>query len=71
MKNLEQLNNANNSGKFECAVISVRRHIVKTSFISEFLKGKTAIRFLPARELTDKYNLDDFAGAVVDYFGID
>lgn len=67
---LEQLNNAYDSGKFECAVISGRRHLGKTSLISEFLRDKPAIRFT-AREVTDKYNLDTFTGSVADYFGID
>lgn len=66
---LEQLNSAYNSGSFECVAIYGRRHIGKTSLISEFIKGKNAIYF-SARELTDKYNLEAFAQKVADYFGI-
>lgn len=66
---LEQLNSAYNSGSFECVAIYGRRHIGKTSLISEFIKGKNAIYF-SARELTDKYNLEAFAQKVADHFGI-
>lgn len=66
---LEQLNNAYNSGNFECVAISGRRHIGKTSLISEFIKNKDAIYF-SARELTDKYNLEAFAKTVAKRFGI-
>ncbi len=66
---LEQLNNAYNSGGFECVAICGRRHMGKTSLISEFIKNKDAIYF-SARELTDKYNLEAFAKAVAEYFKI-
>lgn len=66
---LEQLNNAYNSGNFECVAISGRRHIGKTSLISEFIKNKDAIYF-SARELTDKYNFEAFTKTVAERFGI-
>lgn len=66
---LEQLNSAYNSGRFECVALCGRRHIGKTSLISEFIKDKNAICF-SARELTDKYNLEAFVKRVSDYFGI-
>ena len=66
---LEQLNNAYNSGNFECVAISGRRHMGKTSLISEFIKNKDAIYF-SARELTDKYNLEAFTKIVAKRFGI-
>ena len=66
---LEQLNNAYNSGNFECVAISGRRHMGKTSLISEFIKNKDAIYF-SARELTDKYNLEAFTKTVAERFGI-
>ena len=66
---LEQLNNAYNSGNFECVAISGRRHMGKTSLISEFIKNKEAIYF-SARELTDKYNLETFTKVVSEWFGI-
>ena len=66
---LEQLNNAYNSGDFECVAICGRRHMGKTSLISEFIKNKDAIYF-SARELTDKYNLEAFTKAVAEHFAI-
>ena len=66
---LEQLNNAYNSGNFECVAISGRRHMGKTSLISEFIKNKDAIYF-SARELTDKYNLEAFTKTIAKRFGI-
>ena len=66
---LEQLNNAYNSGNFECVAISGRRHMGKTSLISEFIKNNDAMYF-SARELTDKYNLEAFTKTVAERFGI-
>lgn len=66
---LEQLNNAYNSGDFECVAICGRRHMGKTSLISEFIKNKDAIYF-SARELTDKYNLEAFTTTVAERLGI-
>jgi len=66
---LEQLNNAYNSGIFECVAICGRRHMGKTSLISEFIENKDAIYF-SARELTDKYNLEAFTKAVAEHFAI-
>lgn len=66
---LEQLNNAYNSGNFECVAISGRRHMGKTSLISEFIKNNDAIYF-SARELTDKYNLEVFTKTVAKRFEI-
>ena len=66
---LEQLNNVYNSGNFECVAICGRRHMGKTSLISEFIKNKDAIYF-SARELTDKYNLEAFLSAVSERLGI-
>lgn len=66
---LEQLNNAYNSGSFGCVAICGRRHMGKTSLISEFIKDKEAIYF-SALELTDKYNLGAFTKAVAEYFKI-
>lgn len=66
---LEQLNNAYNSGSFECVAICGRRHMGKTSLISEFIKNKDAIYF-SARELTDKYNLEAFTRTVAEHFKI-
>ena len=64
---LEKLNRAYDSGKFELVVISGRRHIGKTSLISEFTKEKRTICF-SARELTDKYNLMAFEAALRKHF---
>lgn len=66
---LEQLNKAYSSDHFECVAICGRRHIGKTSLISEFIKGKDAIYF-SARELTDKYNLEAFTRTVAEHFDI-
>ena len=66
---LEQLNNAYNSEDFECVAICGRRHMGKTSLISEFIKNKDVIYF-SARELTDKYNLEAFTKAVAEHFAI-
>jgi len=66
---LEQLNNAYTNDGFVCAAIYGRRHIGKTSLISEFIKDKDAIYF-SARELTDKYNLEAFTQKVALHFGL-
>ena len=66
---LQKLNSAYNSGKFECVAVYGRRHIGKTALISEFIKDKDAIYF-SARELTDKYNLEAFKRAIAEHFGI-
>lgn len=65
---LEQLNSAYDSGQFECVVISGRRHIGKTSLISEFIADKDAIYF-SARELTDKFNREIFMRSVCEHYG--
>lgn len=64
---LQKLNSAYNSGKFECAAVYGRKHIGKTSLISEFIRDKKAIYF-SARELTDRYNLDAFRKTVAEHF---
>lgn len=66
---LQELNRLYESGKFECVAVYGRRHIGKTSLISEFIKDKDAIYF-SARELTDKYNLEAFRRAIAEHFGI-
>ena len=66
---LRELNSLYDSGKFECVAVYGRRHIGKTSLISEFIKDKDAIYF-SARELTDKYNLEAFKRAIAEHFGI-
>lgn len=66
---LKQLNNAYTNDGFVCAAIYGRRHIGKTSLISEFIKDKDAIYF-SARELTDKYNLEAFTQKVALHFGL-
>ena len=64
---LQKLNSTYNSGKFECAAVYGRKHIGKTSLISEFIRDKNAIYF-SARELTDRYNLDAFRKTVAEHF---
>lgn len=66
---LAQLNSAYISGRFECVGIYGRRHIGKTSLISEFTRDKDAIYF-SVRELTDKYNLEAFRKVLANHFGI-
>lgn len=64
---LQKLNSAYNSGKFECTAVYGRKHIGKTTLISEFIRNKKAIYF-SARELTDRYNLDAFRKTVAEHF---
>lgn len=64
---LQKLNSAYNSGKFECIAVYGRKHIGKTALISEFIRDKNAIYF-SARELTDRYNLDAFRKTVAEHF---
>lgn len=64
---LQKLNSAYNSGKFECTAVYGRKHIGKTTLISEFIRDKKAIYF-SARELTDRYNLDAFRKTVAEHF---
>lgn len=64
---LEQLNRAYSGGGFVCSAVYGRRHIGKTSLISEFIRGKNAVYF-SARELTDKYNLDAFTRTIALHF---
>ena len=64
---LQKLNSAYNSGKFECTAVYGRKHIGKTTLISEFIRDKDAIYF-SARELTDRYNLDAFRKTVAEHF---
>lgn len=64
---LQKLNSAYNSGKFECTAVYGRKHIGKTALISEFIRDKNAIYF-SARELTDRYNLDAFRETVAEHF---
>ena len=64
---LQKLNSAYNSGKFECIAVYGRKHIGKTALISGFIRDKNAIYF-SARELTDRYNLDAFRKTVAEHF---
>ncbi len=70
-KELSQLINLYNSGKFEFAVIYGRRRVGKTAIINEFVRDKNAI-FFTGVETNEKQNLENFSKCIYEFStGID
>ena len=66
---LQSLDLAYDSGKFQMAVVYGRRRVGKTSLIREFARGKRAL-FFTAQEQSDSDNLADFSREVARFFGL-
>ena len=65
-RELDQLQQAYDSGKFECIVVYGRRRIGKTTLINRFLEDKPNI-FYSAIEATQQGNLAALSGAISAY----
>ena len=63
---LQQLDDAYNSGKFECIIIYGRRRIGKTTLINRFLEDKPNI-FYPAIESNREDNLSILSDAIYEH----
>ena len=66
---LQSLEEAFESGKFQMAVVYGRRRVGKTSLIRKFTKGKRAI-FFTAQEQSDADNIADFSREIATFFGL-
>ena len=68
-KELEQLERAYESDKFQMAVIYGRRRVGKTTLIAEFARDKRTL-FFTALEQADADNLADFSRKMASFFGL-
>lgn len=66
---LYDLQEAYDTGKFQCAVIYGRRRIGKTYLISHFTENKPTI-FYTAQEANDKINLSMFTEKILSFFNL-
>ncbi len=68
-RELESLNRAFASDRFEMAIVYGRRRIGKTFLISRFIEDKPAL-FFTAQEVNDRTNLDLFTRRVCEFFNL-
>ena len=66
---LQSLDLAYDSGKFQMAVVYGRRRVGKTSLIREFSRDKRTL-FFTAQEQSDSDNLADFSREIARFFGL-
>ncbi|MCL2013522.1 MAG: ATP-binding protein [Oscillospiraceae bacterium] len=65
-RELSELNELYETGKFQMSVMYGRRRVGKTALINEFVKGKDTI-FFTGLETNSKQNLENFSKAVFNY----
>ncbi len=68
-RELQDLNDAYRSGRFQAVILYGRRRIGKTYLISKFIENKPAI-FFTAQEANDKINLELFTQKICAFFGL-
>lgn len=65
-RELRELNQRYQSGKFEFIVIYGRRRVGKTALINQFIQNKNAIYFMGV-ESNEKQNLENFSKSITEY----